>query len=381
MDSLDRFASDKLAALAARALRRELAITERAPDARVRRAGRELISFSCNDYLELSTHPEIIAAAIAATTRYGVGAGGSRAVTGNHPLYAELEARLATRKGTADALVFGSGYLANSGLIPALLGKDDVLFVDELAHACIWAGAKLSSARVLSFPHNDMSALTALLKTERSGYGRAVIATETVFSMDGDCAPLETVASLALEYDAWALTDDAHGLGVVPIASAAPRIPLQMGTLSKAVGGYGGYVCASAPVIALLRNRARSFVYSTGLPPATVAAAIAALDFFDRSPDYCARPLANARRFTRALGLPDATSPIVPVITGSATAALALSQKLADAGFLVTAIRPPTVPEGTARLRVTFSASHRPEDIDRLADLLRDDALIRTAAS
>jgi len=381
MDSLDRFASEKLAALAARALRRELAVSERTPDARVRRAGRELISFSCNDYLELSTHPEIIAAAIAATTRYGVGAGGSRAVTGNHPLYAELETRLAARKGTADALVFGSGYLANSGLIPALLGKDDVLFVDELAHACIWAGAKLSSARVLAFAHNDMSALTVLLEAERPAYRRAVIATETVFSMDGDCAPLETIAALALEHDAWALTDDAHGLGVVPIPSAAQRIPLQMGTLSKAVGGYGGYVCASAPVIALLRNRARSFVYSTGLPPATVAAAIAALDFFDRNPDYCARPLANARRFTRALGLPDATSPIVPVITGSATAALTLSQKLADAGYLVTAIRPPTVPEGTARLRVTFSASHRPEDIDRLADLLRAVAPIRIAAS
>jgi 8-amino-7-oxononanoate synthase len=153
-----------------------------------------------------------------------------------------------------------------------------------------------------------------------------------------------------------------------------------MGTLSKAVGGYGGYVCASAPVIALLRNRARSFVYSTGLPPATVAAAIAALDFFARHADYCARPLANARRFTRALGLPDATSPIVPVIVGGATAALELSQKLAAAGFLVTAIRPPTVPEGTARLRVTFSASHRPEHIDRLAEMLRDAAATRTAA-
>jgi 8-amino-7-oxononanoate synthase len=381
MESLDRFASDKLAALAARALRRELAVTARAHDARVLRAGRELISFSCNDYLDLSTHPEIIAAAIAATTRYGVGAGGSRAVTGNHPLYAELEARLAAHKGTADALVFGSGYLANSGLIPALLGEQDVLFVDSLAHACIWAGAKLSSARVLTFPHNDMAALAGLLERERTRHRHALIATETVFSMDGDCAPLEMLAALALQHDAWALSDDAHGLGVVPVAPAAHRIPLQMGTLSKAVGGYGGYVCASAPVVALLRNRARSFVYTTGLPPATVAAAIAALDFFDRHPDYCARPLANARRFTRALGLPEATSPIVPVIVGAAGAALALSQKLADAGFLVTAIRPPTVPEGTARLRVTFCASHRAEDIDRLADLLRAAVVTRTAAS
>jgi 8-amino-7-oxononanoate synthase len=370
MGSLDQFAADKLAALSVRSLARELATTDRGGGPRVLREGRELLSFSCNDYLNLSTHPEIIAAAIAATTRYGAGAGGSRAVTGNHPIYADLEAKLARRKGTAAALVFGSGYLANAGLIPALLGKDDLLLLDELAHACFWAGAKLASAHVLSFAHNDVAALAALLAAERHRHPRTMIATESVFSMDGDRAPIGAIADLAERHDAWLLTDDAHGLGVVPPDPAAARVPLQMGTLSKAVGAYGGYLCASADVVALMRNRARSWVYTTGLPPATVAAAAAALAFMDAYPAYCARPLALAQRFTRLLGLPEAASPIVPVIVGSASAALALSQRLAEDGLLVTAIRPPTVPDGTARLRMTFCAAHTEADVDRLAESL-----------
>jgi len=370
MRSLEQFAADKLATLSARALARSLSPTDRRNGPRVLRDGRELLSFSCNDYLNLSTHPDIIAAAMSATERYGVGAGGSRAVTGNHPLYAELEAALAARKGTAAALVFGSGYLANSGLIPALLGEDDVLLVDELAHACLWAGAKLSSARVLRFAHNDVEALGALLAAERHRHGRAMIATETVFSMDGDRAPIAAIAELAERHDAWTLTDDAHGLGVVAPDPAMARVPLQMGTLSKAVGAYGGYLAASAAVIDLIRHRARSWVYTTGLPPATIAAATAALAFIDANPDYCTRPLAHARRFTRLLGLPEAASPIVPLILGPAAAALALSQKLAEDGLLVTAIRPPTVPEGTARLRMTFCAAHTNGDVNRLAESL-----------
>jgi 8-amino-7-oxononanoate synthase len=384
MDSLERFAEEKLGALAARALKRELSTTARglaaapldAPDAaasaaHVLRNGRRMVSFSCNDYLNLATHPEIVAAAVEATRRYGVGAGASRAVTGNHPAYAALESRLAARKGSEAAVVFGSGYLAISGLIPALLGAEDLLLVDELSHACIWAGGKLAGARVLAFAHNDLAALGRALESERQRHRHAMIVTETVFSMDGDCAPLAGIADLAEAFDAWACCDDAHGLGVVP-TPAARRFPLQMGTLSKAVGAYGGYVCTSAAVAALLRNRARSFVYSTGLPPATIAAAVAALDFMAAHPDYCARPLAAARRFTRALGLPQASSPIVPVIVGSAGAALELSERLAESGFLVAAIRPPTVPPGTARLRVTFSAAHSDAQIDALAARLAE---------
>ena len=189
--------------------------------------------------------------------------------------------------------------------------------------------------------------------------------------MDGDLAPVAELADLADAHDAWLLTDDAHGLGVVPKPPGAHRVPLQMGTLSKAIGGYGGYLCASAQVVALIRNRARSFIYTTGLPPGTVAAAIASLDFIAANPAYAARPLAKAQRFTQALNLPDATSPIVPVIIGEARAALAASKSLEEAGFLVTAIRPPTVPQGTARLRFTFTAAHEDADIDRLAAALK----------
>jgi 8-amino-7-oxononanoate synthase len=367
MGSLDRFAAEKLASLSARALRRELAETTRQPAALISRSGQQLISFSCNDYLNLSTHPEIIMAALEATNRYGVGAGGSRAVTGNHPLYAALEARLAARKHTEACVVFGSGYLANSGIIPALIGERDVIFIDAWSHACMWAGAKLASAQTIIFEHNDMLDLARLLAQHRHQYAYAIILTETVFSMDGDRAPLAELAALAEQYDAWAMTDDAHGLGVAPPDAAGQNIPLQMGTLSKAVGGYGGYLCASTDVVALVRNRARSFVYSTGLPPGSVAAAIAALDFMAENPEYCARPLQKARRFCAALGLAPAQSPIVPVIIGGAAAAMAASEQLAAAGFLVTAIRPPTVPEGTARLRFTFCAAHEDADIDRLA--------------
>ena len=268
-------------------------------------------------------------------------------------------------------MVFGSGYLANSGIIPALLSRGDIILADELSHACTWAGCKLSGARVVPFAHNDVEALAELLRRERALHRHALICTETVFSMDGDRAPLGDIVRLAAAHDAWTMTDDAHGLGVVPPDPHAGAIALQMGTLSKAAGGYGGYLCAGADVVALVRNRARSFIYTTGLPPASVASAIAALEFMQAEPGYCALPLAKARRFTAAAGLPPAMSPIVPVIIGDAAAALEESQRLADAGYLVAAIRPPTVPDGTARLRVAFSAAHRDEDVDRLAGLIR----------
>ena len=372
MDSLERFAAAKLARLEASGLKRTLATTHRTPGAVVWRDGQRLISFSCNDYLNLSTHPDIIAAALAATQEYGVGAGASRAVTGNHPLYATLESRLAALKGTQDCVVFGSGYLANSGIIPALLGPPDVAFVDALAHACIWAGAKRSGAKIITFAHNSVADLTNQLATHRGQHRHALIATDTVFSMDGDLAPLDALADLAAAHDSWLLSDDAHGLGVVPRQPGAGRVQLQMGTLSKAIGGYGGYLCASANIIALIRNRASSFIYSTGLPPASIASAIAALDFIALNPAYAALPLAKAQQFTAALGLQPAQSPIVPVILGDARAALAASKMLQEHGFLVTAIRPPTVPYGTARLRCTFSAAHGDADIDRLAGLVAD---------
>jgi 8-amino-7-oxononanoate synthase len=380
MRSLEEFAADKLAALERAQLRRTPAVTART-GIWVERDGRRLLSFSCNDYLNLSQHPRVIAAAIDATKRYGVGAGASRLVTGNHPLYAELETRLARLKGTQAACVFGSGYLANTGIIPALAGPDDLIVMDELSHACIHAGAKLSGAEIQRYRHGDPSHAEEILRAHRGAKKRALIATDGVFSMDGDIAPLAALSQLAQRFDAWLLSDDAHGLGVIgggrgsTFANGAARspiqVPLQMGTLSKAVGVYGGYLCASNAVIDLMRTRARTFIYSTGLPPAVVAAAIAALEVIEREPAYAAEPLRKARLFTRALNLPDAQSAIVPVIVGDAAAALATSDRLRDAGFLVVAIRPPTVPAGTARLRFAFTAQHDDSDIARLAALVR----------
>jgi 8-amino-7-oxononanoate synthase len=373
MHSLDAFAQAKLDALERRNLRRSLAETLREDGLWIERDGKRLLSFSCNDYLNLSQHPAVKAAVIAAVERYGAGAGASRLISGNHPLYAELEARLARMKRTEAAVVFGSGYLANAGIVPVLIGPGGLVVIDELAHACLYAGAQLSRGTVIKFRHNDVAHVRELLKAHRASHEHVLILTDGVFSMDGDLAPVPDLLAFAQEHDAWLMTDDAHGLGV--LAHTKTDVPLQMGTLSKAVGSYGGYLCASAPVIELMRNRARTFVYSTGLPPSMVAASIAALDLIEREPAYCARPLAKARAFARMLALPEAQSPIVPVIVGREENALAASRALAEHGFFVSAVRPPTVPPGTARLRLTFTAQHSDDEIARLAAVMRDHVL------
>ncbi len=382
MRSLDHFAQDKLADLERRHLRRRLAETLREDGIWVERGGRRLLSFSCNDYLNLTQHPAVKQAAISAIETYGAGSGASRLVTGNHPLYAELEARLARIKQTEAAVVFGSGYLANAGIIPVLMGQDGLMLADELSHACLFAGAQLSRAKLMTFRHNDVDHARALLAEHRHEHEHVLIVTDGVFSMDGDLAPLAQLHELAGDFDAWLMADDAHGLGIVGggrgssyVGNMHIPIPLQMGTLSKALGAYGGYLCASAPVIDLMRNRARTLIYSTGLPPSCVAAAIAALDLIEREPAYAALPVQKAKAFTQRAGLPDPQSPIVPVVIGDEQETLAASNVLAEQGFLAVAIRPPTVPVGTARLRLTFTARHPDEAIMRLADLVRDNFL------
>ncbi len=379
MHSLDQFAQDKLDELARRNLHRSLTDTLREDGIWVERGGRRLLSFSCNDYLNLTQHPTIKQAAIAAIEKYGAGSGASRLVTGNHPLYAQLETRLAQLKHAEAACVFGSGYLANTGIIPVLIGEDGLVLLDELSHACIYAGAQLSRGRVMTFRHNDVAHARELLAAHRAEHERALIVTDGIFSMDGDLAPLADLLALAVEHDTWLMSDDAHGIGVVGggrgssfVGNAHIPVPLQMGTLSKATGSYGGYLCASAPIIELMRNRARTLIYSTGLPPASVAAAIAALDLIEREPGYAALPVQKAKAFTRRAGLPEAQSPIVPIVIGNEETALAASQFLENEGYLVVAIRPPTVPSGTARLRLTFTAQHPDDAIERLADIVRD---------
>lgn len=386
--TLDRFAREKLDALEAQALRRRLIETDRREGAIAFRDGRRLVSFCCNDYLNLSQNETVKRAAIEATETYGVGSGASRLVSGNHPLFRALELRLAEWKQAEDCVVFGSGYMANMGIIPALVREGDLILADELAHACLLSGSKLSGARVEIFRHNDMTHLEALLAAHREAAQHCLILTDGIFSMDGDAAPVEAMAEIAARHDAWLMTDDAHGLGVVGregrgssfLGERKAAVPLQMGTLSKAVGGYGGYLCASRAVCDLIRTRARTLIYSTGLPPGPAAAAIAALDFIRANPDYCRRPVEKARAFTRALGLPDPESPIVPLILGDAEVTLAASALLEAEGYLVTGIRPPTVPAGTARLRFTFTAEHDDADIARLASLVRERIIPRKAA-
>lgn len=385
--SLDTFVQGKLDALEAQSLRRRLVETDRFNDVEVRRNGRTLISFCCNDYLNLSHHPAVIAAANEATTRYGTGSGASRLVTGNHPLFAELEARLAKLKQAEDCVIFGSGYLANLGIIPSLMGAGDIIIADELSHSCLLMGSKLSDATVHIFRHNDLAHVEDLLRAHRAAARHCLIVTDGVFSMDGDLAPVAELAALAEKHDAWLMTDDAHGIGVVGegrgssfVTGVKADVPLQMGTLSKAIGSYGGYLCASKAVCDFIRTRARTLIYSTGLAPAQVAAAIAALDLIEADMDFANRPLQKAQSFTRALNLAPATSPIVPLILGDADLTLKASALLEAEGFLVTGIRPPTVPAGTARLRFTFTAQHSDADIERLAAVVRDRILPKRAA-
>ena len=379
MDSLSHFATDKLDRLNRKNLQRNTVASDRSGGAVVRRNGRKLISFSCNDYLGLSQHPRVKAAAIEATNRFGVGAGASRLVTGNHSLYGALEESLAEIKGVEAVCVFGSGYLVNAGVIPCFAGRDDLIVVDELSHACLLAGSALGGAAVMRFTHNDTDQLRDLLAAHRHKYGRCLVVTEGVFSMDGDLAPLPEISAISESFDAWLMCDDAHGFGVVGnkgrgsvfAHGAHVNVPLQTGTLSKAVGAYGGYVCGAQPVIDLIKSRARTLIYSTGLPPATLAAALGAIELIREDADLCAVPLEKARLFCRELGLPEPRSCIVPIVIGDAAEALSASRELEEQGFLVIAIRPPSVPENTSRLRLTFSAMHRNEDIIALAHCLR----------
>jgi len=370
MPALDDIAREKLLLLEAKHAKRELKETGRLTGVKVMREGRELVSFSCNDYLGLSHHPEVKAASKQAIEIYGAGAGASRLVTGNHPLHTELEKLVASYKGTKTACIFGSGYLASIGTIPALVGAGDLILADKLVHACMVDAARLSGATVMRFAHNNMEHARMLLESNRRDHHHCLIMTETVFSMDGDRAPIQILKGLAKEFDAWLMTDDAHGLGVLPKSNSVADI--QMGTFSKAAGSYGGYVCGSKQLIDYLKTSARSLIFSTGLPPATIAASIAAMKIIANDAKLVAKPLQNAQIFTSLAGLPTAMSAIVPVVLKENDKALAAAKLLEERGYLVSAIRPPTVPENTARLRFAFSALHEKSDIEAVAAIVKE---------
>jgi 8-amino-7-oxononanoate synthase len=368
MSTLSDIAAKQLAALDDQQLRRTLHPMERTATHIVRN-GTSFTSFSCNDYLGLSHHPRVKDAAITATTLYGTSATASRFVTGNHPYYASLEAALANHKAQEKAHIFGSGYLANVGTISALMGKGDLILADKLSHACMLEGAWLSGATLMRFRHNNLEHCKALLTEHRNQFRHCLVMTEHVFSMDGDIAPIAELSQLAAAHDAWLLVDDAHGLGMIPL----PDVPIDIivGTLSKSLASYGGFVAAKAVVIDYLQHHAKNALFSTALPPAAIAAAEAAFTIMQQEPERGQKALQLARYFTNQLGLADATSAIVPVIIGEAEHALKAAKALEAQGFLISAIRPPTVPPGTARLRFTFSANHDEATVTRLAECVK----------
>jgi 8-amino-7-oxononanoate synthase len=337
-----------------------------AAETRIAATGQGVVSFASNDYLGLSQHPSVAAAACAALERFGTGTGASRLVVGARPIHAELERALAEWKGAESALLFPTGYAANLGLLAALGRLGDVTIAsDELNHASIIDGAKLSRARVAVYPHGDLDALEAILR----GAERTVVVSDAVFSMDGDVAPVEGLAALCLRHGALLVLDEAHAV----LGPPTPRLPgldvLVVGTLSKTLGSLGGFVAGPRAYVELLVNTARTFIFTTAPPPADAAAALAAL-WIVRSAEgegLEARLRTNVARLA-----PGHPSPIVPILLGDEARALAASQALLERGLLVPAIRPPTVAPGTSRLRVALSAVHTPAQVEALASALAE---------
>ncbi len=364
-------------------LRRRLVPLERASTTDVRSKGAVIRNFSSNDYLGLSTHPALQQAARDAIERSGAGSAASRLVCGSLPEHEHLETSIARFKRTEAALSFSSGYAAALGTIPALAGSRDIIILDKLCHACLVDGARLSGATLRVFPHNDMTALEERLRWARKHHpeSRVLILAESVYSMDGDIAPLETMVGLKDAYRAWLLLDEAHGVGVLgadgrglaDLTGLNDRIELQMGTLGKALGASGAYIAGTVALREFLINRARSFIFSTAPAPAAAAAATAAIELLENP--ATAHPLLealhqNITHFCETANLPHSPTPIIPVILKSEAAALKAARDLNEAGFLVPAIRFPTVPRGTARLRITLSSAHTRQDISALAAAL-----------
>tara|TARA_B100000686_G_scaffold348983_1_gene441327 strand:- start:381 stop:1559 length:1179 start_codon:yes stop_codon:yes gene_type:complete len=377
-ESLEIFANKKLSKIETQHLKRSIVVTNRKGGVKVRRGGRDFVSFSCNDYLGLSHHPKLKEAAAMAMRDYGVGAAASRLITGNHDLYQALETKLSKFKGTNASCVFGSGFLANSGIIPALTGINDLILLDEFGHASMYSGSRVSRAKVVTFRHNDMDDLERLLKKFRKQVVNCLVVTEGVFSMDGDRAPLPLISEICRRYDSWLMVDDAHGFGVLGEGRGSafeynprPEIPLQMGTLSKAAGAYGAFLCASEAIIELMKNRARSLIYTTALPPAVLAAAGVAIDIISSDRKRVSSPMVNAKTFCDILGLAPPESPIVPIFIGDEKTAMDSALKLEDSGYMVVAIRPPTIPEGTSRLRIAFTSEHTVEQVSGLAKAIK----------
>jgi 8-amino-7-oxononanoate synthase len=345
--------------------------------------GREVINFSSNNYLGIANHPALAEAAKRAIDRYGCGSGASRLISGNMTLHEELEARLAAFKGTEAALVFNSGFQANTGILSTLTGENDAILSDSLNHASIIDGCRLSRAKTIVYAHGDLDQLESGLKRS-SNAQRKLIVTESIFSMDGDEAPLVEIVELAEKYGAMVMVDEAHatgifgnnGAGVVAKLGLGERISVQMGTLGKALGAFGAYVAGSHALRELLINRCRSFIFTTSLPPAIMAMAIAAIDVIQTEPERRENLWNNCRSLKDGLGrlgfyVGDGDSAILPLIIGDASKCMHFSERLLENGIFAQGIRPPTVPPGTSRLRITMMASHTDAHIEKAIDAFK----------
>lgn len=373
----------ELAALAEQGLRRGLEPIAGPQGPVVSLGGQDLVNLCSNDYLGLAADPRVRHAAARAVERYGAGAGAARLVVGDLDLHHELEARLARMKGTESALLFSSGYHVNAGVVGALVGPGDAVFSDAWNHASIIDGCRLSRAEVHVYPHGDVAALSALLAASRAR--RRLVVTDAVFGMDGDAAPLREITGLCARHGAMLYLDEAHSTGVLGASGSGlaealgvtGEVDVLMGTLGKALGSFGAFVAGSRMLTEWLVSRARTFVFTTALPPASCAAAIAALDVLEGEPGRRARLDALSVRMKAGLeerGFPmrGVVAPIFPVVLGEERRALEASRLLRERGFLVKAIRPPTVPRGTSRLRVSLTASHTPEQVDGFLAALRE---------
>jgi glycine C-acetyltransferase/8-amino-7-oxononanoate synthase len=366
--------------LRAAGLFRELREVESAQGARVRLDGREVVLLCSNDYLGLAGDPRLRAAAAEFAERWGAGSGASRLVSGGMVPHRRLEEELAAFKGTEACLLFGSGFLANTGVIAALAGPGDVVLSDALNHASIVDGCRLARAQTVVYPHGDLDALAHALAAVS---GRdALIVTDAVFSMDGDLAPLTGIVELARRHGARVVVDEAHATGVVGATGRGlvaelgleREVDVVVGTLGKALGSYGAFVCCDRRTASFLVNRARTLIFSTALPPPSLGAALEGLRIVRDEPERVARLHANAALLRTGLDLPPDPMPIVPLVVGEPAAAMAACQAALERGVFAQAIRPPTVPEGTSRLRLVAMATHEEADLRRAAAVLRERA-------
>jgi len=376
--------SKELNILEEQGLKRSLRSQEGAQGRKIIVDGQEVLNFCSNNYLGLADDARLRAAAKESLEGQGFGSGASRLVCGNMAAHEELERVLAQFKKTERCLLFSTGYMANVGIISSLFGRGDVVFSDRLNHASIIDGTRLGSTKLMRYPHRDMGALEEMLK-KAGNFKRRGIVTDSVFSMDGDIAPLDQVVALAKKHECWVMIDEAHALGVLGKTGKGlaehfgveDDIDIQMGTLSKAAGSFGAYCCGSKELIEVLINKARSFVYTTGMPPSVAAASIKAIEIIQQEEVLRAQLWSNThfmRDGLKRLGFDtmDSVTPIIPIFVKESRVAVEFSKKLFEAGIFISAIRPPTVPQNTARLRLTVMATHTQADLDFVLAKIKD---------